>query len=201
MTVHLRHLARAAGLALLLACGGALAGPTYHVVIDTQPYAGSAGYLDFLILGQGAASPVRATLTGFSGIVADPAVAPIALGDVSGSVTTGVVLGNGAGWNEFGQWTRLGGHLVFDVALDVDPAPGAGSTLEVALLDADQHYLGAAGDAIAFATLPGQDPVVTMTDAVRLPEAPASALCLAGLALLGLARRRRAHWPTERERC
>jgi hypothetical protein len=33
---------------------------------------------------------------------------------------------------------------------------------------------------------------VTTTADVRLPEAPAPALCLTGLALLGLARRRRA---------
>ncbi|MCS0630154.1 NF038129 family PEP-CTERM protein [Telluria mixta] len=179
-------------LALLFACATASAGPGYHVVVDTQAYAGQSGYLDFLILGQAAASPLHATLSGFSGIVDDGGGAAIFLGDVGGSIATGVVLGNAEGWNEFGQWTRFGGHLVFDVSFDIDPQPGAGSTLELALLDRDLNYLQAAGDAIAFATLPGQDPVVTHTDAVRLPEAPAPALCLTGLALLGLARRRRA---------
>jgi hypothetical protein len=190
MTVALRRLTL--WLPLLLACGTAGAGPTYHVVVDTRPFAGTSGYLDFLILGQAAASPVHATLAGFSGIEPDPAGATIVAGDAGGAVAARVVLGNGAGWNEFGQWTRLGGHLAFDVTLDVDPRPGAGSTLEVALLDAGQNYLGPAGDVIAFATLPGQAPVVTLTDAVRLPEAPASALCVTGLALLALARRRRA---------
>jgi hypothetical protein len=179
-------------LSLLFACATASAGPTYHVVVDTQDYAGQSGYLDFLILGQAAASPMHATLTGFSGIVDDGGGAPIFLGDVAAAPVPGVVLGNAAGWNEFGQWTRFGGHLVFDVAFDIDLQAGAGSTLEVALLDANLNYLQAAGDAIVFATLPGQDPVVTATDAVRLPEAPAPALCLTGLALLGLARRRRA---------
>jgi hypothetical protein len=179
-------------LALLFACATASAGPTYHVVVDTRDYAGRSGYLDFLILGQAAASPLHATLTGFSGIDDDGGAAPIVLGDVNGSPAAGIVLGNGTGWNEFGQWTRFGGHLVFDVAFDIDPGPGAGSTLEVALLDRDLNYLQAAGDAIAFATLPGQAPVVTLADGVRLPEAPAPVLCLTGLALLGLARRRRA---------
>jgi hypothetical protein len=183
-------------LSLLFACATASAGPSYHVVVDTRDYAGQSGYLDFLILGQAAASPMHATLTGFSGIADDGGGPPIWLGDVGGTPAAGVVLGNAEGWNEFGQWTRFGGHLVFDVAFDIgpliDPTLGAGSTLEVALLDADLNYLQAAGDAIAFATLPGQDPVVTATDAVRLPEAPAPALCLTGLALLGLARRRRA---------
>jgi hypothetical protein len=183
-------------LALLAACATANAGPAYHVVVDTRDYAGQSGYLDFLILGQAAASPLRATLTGFAGIADDGGGAPIVVGDVGGSLATGVVLGNGAGWNEFGQWTRFGGHLVFDVSFDVDPAvdqtSGAGSTLEVALLDRDLNYLQAAGDAMAFATLPGREIVVTRTDGVRLPEAPAPVLCATGLALLGLARRRRA---------
>jgi hypothetical protein len=178
-------------LSLLCACAAASAGPTYHVVVDTRDHAGQSGYLDFLILGQAAASPMRATLTGFAGIYDDGGGAPIAAGDVSGSLAAGVVLGNGAGWNEFGQWTRLGGHLVFDVTFAIDPLPGAGSTLEVALLDANLNYLDAAGDAIAFATLPGLDPVVTQADTVRLPEAPAPVLAATGLALLGLARRRR----------
>jgi hypothetical protein len=179
-------------LALLFACATASAGPTWHVVVDTRAYAGQSGYLDFLILGQTAASPLHATLTGFSGIDDDGAGAPIVLGDAGGSRAAGVVLGNGTGWNEFGQWTRFGAHLVFDVAFDIDPRPGAGSTLEVALLDRDLNYLQATGDAIAFAALPGQDPVVTMAAGVRLPEAPTPALWATGFALLGLARRRRA---------
>jgi hypothetical protein len=180
----------ALALSLLVACATAAAGPTYHVAIDTHDYAGQSGYLDFLILGQAAASPVHATLTRFSGIDDDGGAPRIALGDVSGSTATGVDLGNGTGWNEFGQWTRLGGHLVFDLAFDIDPLPGAGSTLEVALLDAAQNYLGPGGDVLTFATLPGREPVVTAADDVRLPEPPAPALCLSGLALLGLARRR-----------
>lgn len=111
---------------------------------------------------------------------------------MAGSPATGIVPGNGAGWNEFGQWTRFGGHLVFDVTPDLGPLPGAGSTLEVALLDGDLNDLQPPGDAIAFAAMPGRAPVVTATDAARLPEAPAPVPCLTGLALLGPARRRRA---------
>ncbi|WP_075791676.1 hypothetical protein [Massilia putida] len=114
---------------------------------------------------------------------------------MSGSTASGIDLGNGTGWNESGQWTRLGGHLAFlvtlDVAFDIGQTPGAGSTLEVALLDAGQNHPGAGGDVPTFAALPGMEPVVTATDAVRLPEGPAPAPCLTGLALLGLSRRRR----------
>jgi len=191
MTRPIHALARAIGLAALLACGTAAAGPTYHVAIDTRAWAGQSGWLDFLILGQAAASGVHATLDGFGGIDPDGGGADIVLGDVAGSSATGVVLGNDAGWNEFGRWTRFGGRLSFDVTFDLDPAPGAGSTLEVALLDAGQNYLDAAGDVLAFATLPGQAPVVTATDVVALPEAPTTALWATGLALLGLARRPR----------
>ena len=191
MMQPIHALARAFGLAALLACGTVAAGPTYHVAIDTRAYAGQSGWLDFLILGQAAASGVHATLDSFAGLEPDGGGADIALGDVAGSGATGIVLGNGAGWNEFGRWTRFGGRLSFDVTLAIDPAPGAGSTLEVALLDAGQNYLDAAGDVLAFATLPGQAPVVTATEAVALPEAPTTALCATGLALLGLARRRR----------
>ncbi|WP_322400763.1 NF038129 family PEP-CTERM protein [Massilia luteola] len=182
----------ALALSLLCACATAAAGPTYHVAVDTRDYAGQSGYLDFLLLGQAAASAMHATLSGFAGIEPDGGAADIAAGDVSGSAARAVVLGNDTGWNEFGLWTRFTGQLAFDVAFDIDPLPGAGSTLEVALLDAGLNYLGPDGDVLTFATLPGAAPVVTATAAVRLPEAPAPALCLTGLALLGLARRRRA---------
>lgn len=177
-------------VALAFTCGSAWAGPTYRVVIDTGDAAGQWGWLDFLIIGQAAASPVHATLDGFAGIDGD-GTAPLLAGDVA-ATATGAVLGNGAGWNEYALWTRFGGRIGFDVLLDIDPRAGAGSTLEVALLDAAGNYAGAAGDVLAFALLPDADPVVTRTDAVTLPEAPAPALVGTGLALLGLARRRTA---------
>jgi len=177
-------------LVLAFACGGAWAGPAYRVVVDTGAAAGQWGWLDFLILGQAAASPVHATLGGFAGIDGD-GTAPILAGDAA-TTAGGAVLGNGAGWNEFALWTRFGGRIGFDVLFDVDPRAGAGSTLEVALLDAAGNYAVAPGDVLAFALMPGTDPVVTATDAVTLPEAPAPALVGAGLALLALARRRTA---------
>jgi len=177
-------------LALACACGGASASPSYRVVVDTGAAAGQWGWLDFLILGQAAASPVHATLGGFAGIDGD-GTTPLLAGDVD-ATAAGAILGNGAGWNEYALWTRFGGRIGFDVLLDIDPRAGAGSTLEVALLDAAGNYTGAAGDVLAFALLPGEDPVLTQTDAVTLPEAPAPALVSLGLALLRLARRRRA---------
>ena len=181
-------------LALAFACGSAWATPTYRVVVDTGAAAGQWGWLDFLILGQAGASPVRATLGGFAGIDGD-GTAPLLAGDAASTGTgaaTGAVLGNGTGWNEFAVWTRFGGRIGFTVLLDIDPAAGPGSTLEVALLDAHGQYAGGAGDVLAFALLPDAAPVVAHTDAVTLPEAPAPVLVGTGLALLGLARRRAA---------
>ena len=188
-------IARAA-MALALACGAgqAAAGPVYHVSVDTTSLAGRSGWFDFLLLGLDNAAPASATLSHFSGQF-EPA--SLSYGDAAGSLATGVVIGNGAGWNEFAQWARFGGRFGFDVEFALDQAVGAGTTLSVALLDAGFQYLGPAGDVATFALQPGvpDAPYAAAGYAsigpASVPEAPTPWLAAAGILALATARRRR----------
>ena len=187
-----------AALALALACSTALAsaGPQYHVSVDTQSLAGQSGYLYFLFLGLVNAAPATATLSNFSG---DFGAGVVTSGDAAGDVAGQLTLGNGSAWTEFAQWAHFGGLFGFDVAFEVASGSGAGTTLSVALLDADFGYLPAtAGDVVTFALLPGQDAVVTadagfaaVNEVTTVPEPSSAWLGAAGLLLMGGALRRR----------
>ncbi len=182
-------------LALVAGTGNALAGPVYHVTLDTTSLAGQHGWLDFLFTGLANAGPARATLTGFSGLAGDTAGATLADGDVSGSLASALALGNGSGWNEYGQWLQLGGLLAFDVAFDVAPA-GAGTSLVVALLDEQFGYLAGTGDLVTFALQPGAATAVGADGAFAtvsaVPE-PGSLAMLGTGVLLMMATRRFVH--------
>ncbi|MFS2004483.1 NF038129 family PEP-CTERM protein [Duganella sp. CT11-25] len=171
---------------LVLACGTAQAAPqVYHVDIDTTVLSGQDGYLDFLFLGLGNAAPVQARLSNFSG---DFTAQSFALGQAGGTVDTLLSIGNGATWNEFGQWAHLGGALSFDVRFDYAAATGAGTTLSIALLDAGLNYLGTAGDVATFALLPGSGAAVSVNGAyasvTAVPEPAAFLMFAAGLLLI-----------------
>lgn len=181
----------------LIACGShALAAPTYRVQIDTSALAGQSGWLDFLVLGLGGASPATAQLSGFSGDF-DTATQLFA-GDAGGTLAGGITLGNTTAWNEFAQWTHFGGLLSLNVDLDLPTAAGAGSTLSIALLDDQFNYLAFAGDLVTFELLPGADvvatsfsPLASVTVAAAVPEPATAALMLLALPALWLSRRRR----------
>jgi len=182
-----------ATLALLLSIGiaPAWAGPQFHVTIDTAALAGQDGYLDFLFLGLSNATPAHATISGLSG---DFAADGFASGEAAGSVGAGIGIGNGGDWNEFGQWAHFGGLFSFDIGFDVEPGPGAGSTLSVALLNGDFGYLGTPGDVATF-TLNGDGALALTFDAGiaavnAVPEPSTVLLGGAGLLLMGAARRR-----------
>jgi hypothetical protein len=145
-------------LGMLCSSGQLLANPVYHVTIDTSSLAGQSGYLDFLFLGLTNAAPGQASLTNFSGNVD---TSSFAYGEASGSASTGVTIGNGAGWNEFGQWVHFGERFRFNVQFDVGPGPGAGTDLGIALLDEQFAYLGASGNILTFSVQPGQDDQVS----------------------------------------
>lgn len=181
-------------LALILGAGPAMAGPIYHVTVNTAALAGQSGYLDFLFLKLGNSAPALATVSHLSGNF-QPGT--LTSGDVSGSVAAGVSIGNGTGWNEFAQWAKFGGAFGFDVAFDVLSAIGAGTTLSVALLDSQFGYLGINADIVTFALQPGAADQVSLVPAFAtlganaVPE-PATLLLLGigSLALLSRSRRR-----------
>jgi hypothetical protein len=181
-------------LALAFGAGPALAGPTYHVSVNTSALAGQSGYLDFLFLRLGNSAPAVATLSNFSGAFQP---ASYTAGDVSGTAASSVSIGNGAGWNEFAQWADFGGSLGFDIGFDVLSAVGAGTTLSVALLDSQFGYLGLSGDIATFALQPGAPDQVSFDSrfaAVNLTAVPEPStvllMAIGTIALLGKFRRR-----------
>jgi hypothetical protein len=187
--------------ALMLVAGvvpASASAESYHVSIDTSTLAGREGYLDFLFLGLANAGPVQAKLSNFAG---DFTSSSFAQGQVSGSLASQLTIGNGDAWNEFAQWTRLGGTLSFDVSFS-QPASSsnsvAGATLSVALLDAGLNYLGASGDIATFALLPAAVTTVstdsayaTVSNISPVPEPATYVMLAAGLLLItGLIARR-----------
>lgn len=178
-------------LALAAGAGNALAGPTWHVTLDTTPFAGQHGWLDFLFTGLANAGEASATLSGFTGFNGDAGAATLVEGDVAGSFAGTLTIGNGSGWNEYGQWLQLGGLLEFDVAFDVPPA-GAGTSLVVTLLDERFGYLSGTGDLLAFAVQPGAGISATADGAFAtvsaVPEPASMAMLAAGLLMLAARR-------------
>jgi hypothetical protein len=188
--------------ALMLVAGvvpASASAESYHVSIDTSTLAGREGYLDFLFLGLANAGPVQAKLSNVAG---DFTSSSFAQGQVAGSLASQLTIGNGDAWNEFAQWTRLGGTLSFDVTFS-QPAGSnsssvAGATLSVALLDAGLNYLGASGDIATFALLPAAVTTVstdaayaTVSNISPVPEPATYVMLAAGLLLMtGLIARR-----------
>lgn len=191
--------------ALMLVAGvvpASASAESYHVSIDTSTLAGREGYLDFLFLGLANAGPVQAKLSNFAG---DFTSSSFAQGQVAGSLASQLTIGNGDAWNEFAQWTRLGGTLSFDVSFS-QPAGSnnsssnsvAGATLSVALLDAGLNYLGASGDIATFALLPAAVTTVstdaayaTISNVSPVPEPATYAMLATGLLLVASLRARR----------
>jgi hypothetical protein len=194
--ISFRNLLARALLALTLAAGAgaAVAGPTYHVDVDTSTLGGASGYLDFLIVGQGDTATTTATLTHFTGNFSGEVYTDGATGS-----TAGATVGSGGSWNEFALWASFGGKFGFDVRFDQALDDIAGALLQVALLDADFAYLAPTGSDIAqFSLMPGQ-PVglvpskyATITVVSDVPEPADAMLMITGLGLLGFTLRRRA---------
>lgn len=181
-------------LALSIAAGApaALAGPLYHVSVDTTGLFGT-GYLSLGLLGYGDSGTATAMVTNFQG---DFAAAGIPTGDASGDVLGGVRIGNADWLNFFDQAIIYGGLFSFDVRFDL-PLAGAGSTFSVALLDDAFAYVGMLEDLVRIDLAPGlpidvdvlEPGLASVVAVAEVPE-PADWLLLAtGLLLLGMTRR------------
>lgn len=179
-------------LTLLLVLAGGMgnvpAAGLYHVTLDTTALSGRSGWLDFVFTGLSNAAPATVDISGFTG---DTSGTAFAAGDAAGTLAAGVRIGNGAGWNEYGQWLALGGVLAFDVAFDTgaaDAGTGAGTTLAITLLDHQFGYLPGTGDLVTFALQPGAPAVVTADSAfatvTAVPEPATAAQLLGGLLVM-----------------
>lgn len=189
---NLKNLFARALLALMLAtgAGAASAGPIYQVTIDTRGMSGT-GLLDFAFLGLESSGAATAYLSGFSGAFGDFVLE----GDASGTRDTGIVLGNGSGFNDYLQTVMLGDLFRFTVRFDVAPE-GDGTTLGVALYNDDlSAYLGVEGNLAQFDLMPGSAIVVSadnpLTRVSEVPEPASMAVMMMGLMLLGWTLRRR----------
>jgi hypothetical protein len=197
---NFKNLLARALLAFTLAAGAgaAVAGPTYHVDVNTAALGGTSGYLDFLIVGQGDTATTTATLSHFMGNFSGD----VYTDNASGSVAAGATLGSSATLNEFALWAGFGGNFSFDVSFDQAIDDIAGALLQIALIDADFSYLApTSGDIAQFSLQPGQPIGLTpsafatislVPDVSDVPEPSDWMMMATGLALLGFTLRRRA---------
>jgi hypothetical protein len=179
-------------LALTFSTGAVLAGPTYHVAIDTAEFAGTQGYLDLSLVALGDAAPAFATLSNFTGSFGSTTMLE---GYAFGGVETGVTLGNSSLVNAFTQLVNFGGRFGFDVSFDLDDG-AVGSAFGVALFnEAFDAYLGAQGNIVDISLQPGETPsVLVNSDLAAVGEVPEPSnwmLMASGLMLLGSALQRR----------
>lgn len=182
-------------LALALAAGSAaaIAGPTYHVDINTSSQAGTNGGLLLSFLGLDNSDAV-ATIDHWSGSFLGDGMA---INDALVNYDAGS-LRIASGYNAYVFDVAFGGNFGFDVTFDLDAGP-VGSTFGVALTDDMYDYITDDIVSIAFqqdqpvsvtanATYASVTPAAVDAD---VPEPADWALVMSGLGLMGFALRRR----------
>lgn len=196
-----------AGLLAIFSTTSALAS-TWYVDVDTGSLAGQTGWLDFQFNpGDVSASAATATIAAFTTTGGTLLATTTLTGDVNGSLTHMVTLGNNSYFNDFLQAFTFGNKLSFSVNFDL-PAPSSdpaatGSAFGLSLYDSAYNSLLADpvwGTALAI-NLKGDGateilaqsvPVsLSATASTPVPLPGALSLLLAGSAMLaGLARAR-----------
>lgn len=178
---------------LLGGAGAALAGPVYHVDIDTASFqALGTGYLDMTFLPGLEIDPATATVSHLSGNYGD--YLDMSAG-VSGAVDGKVVFDNGQFADLF-RSVNLGGHFGFDITFSGPDSGIGGTDFDVSLYDDTGMNLLVAS-LVHFTLQPGsvavsfQEGHASVGPAAVVPEPSAALLVLIGLAMAGVVARRR----------
>jgi hypothetical protein len=180
--------------ALLTGAGAALAGPVYHVDIDTTSFTGlGTGYLDLSFLPLIESGPATATVSHLSGDFG--AYVDMSAPGLSGSLDGKLVFDN-TRYADLFRAINLGGTFSFDLSFD-GPATGIGGTdFDVSVFNEAYDYLLASVVHVALrpgSITPSADEQYASIAEVSadVPEPSAAALVLIGLMMAGAVVRRR----------
>ncbi|MFC5480671.1 NF038129 family PEP-CTERM protein [Massilia suwonensis] len=176
---NLKNLFTRALLALMLltGAGAALAGPTYHVTIDSTGYSGT-GLLDFQFSTYVPSDDTAVFLSNFTGDYTD-----------ASGLAAGVLVGATDGFGYFAQTLNLGGRFGFDARFD-SGAMSEGVALSVGLFsDELEQWLGTSGTIALIQLTPGEPSFVEVdtgfASASEVPEPATLASIMLGLTLMG----------------
>ncbi|GGC02649.1 NF038129 family PEP-CTERM protein [Pseudoduganella buxea] len=203
--------AAVAALVLAISSGMASADTTLAVSIDTSNFGQASGWLDLQFNGAGDSESPAATvtLTNFSGF--DALAAVETAGQVSGSLATGYVIGNGDSFNDLFHAVGYGSVLSFNITFsgDANLSVDIGqSVFSVSAFGADKTTLlgGSSSPDGSLASVTwtpattvggfGTTDVATFSNAATISAVPEPSswlmLGIGGMLLAGVARARRA---------
>jgi hypothetical protein len=181
--------------ALVTGAGAALAGPMYHVDIDTTSFTGlGTGYLDLSFLPGVETGPATATVSHLKGDFGS--YVDMSAPGLSGSLDGKLVFDNSQ-YADLFRSINLGGSFSFDLSFD-GPYTGIGGTdFDVSVLNEASDYL--LQSVVHVSLRPGEIDLKAdeqyasiVPVSADVPEPSAAALVLIGLMMAGAVVRRRA---------